>query len=208
MSFRGCLTIQAKAIYINTKENVMGSSLEKIRVLVSLMDEMTSDSIVIKEYHRAGIDDFEGGEIIFANATKAAHYNLNTREICGKTDAKLMLPEEAAKALKSDLWVLRNKKPLEDQRDTVTRKDGTVVILSVTKTLIKSSDNKVFYVCCIARDVTNHEKEHAASEDWKKYISENILIPLLALRHDFPNIGVGHELEMLVLNIQKKLTEK
>jgi PAS domain S-box-containing protein len=207
MLLRGCLTILAKAIYHAKETSMEKSSMWLLKITHAFMQN-TKDSIVIKKYKSIGNDKFEGGEIVYANLTKATHYLLDMDSICGYTDFDLMQPEDAQKALDSDLWVLRNQKSLEDQRDTVKRKDGSIAILSVTKTPWTFAGSNSMYVFCIARDITAREKAHSEAEDMRSFMLKEVLDRLLLLRDDFKNVGIGHELEMIVLNIQKKLIDK
>jgi PAS domain S-box-containing protein len=206
---RGCLTILAKAIYHAKEIDMGGNTMEKssmwLLMIMHAFMQNTKDSIVIKKYRPVGNNDFEGGIIVYASLNKANHYSLDMNSICGCSDFDLMQKEDAKKALESDLWVLRNQKSLEDQRDVVTRKDGSITILSVTKTPWHFSGSNSMYVFCIARDITAREKAHSEAEDMRSFMLKEVLDPLLLLRDDFKNVGIGHELEMIVLNIQKKL---
>ncbi len=110
----------------------MGRSMQELMIFNSFL-ENTSDSIVVKEYFANEQGEFIGGKIICASAVKARHYGLTMDTIRGHTDFDLMPHEQAEKALQDDLWVMKNRKPIEDIRETITHKDGEIVNVSVTK---------------------------------------------------------------------------
>ena len=127
--------------------------MQEILIFNAFM-EHTRDSIVIKEYFANERGEFTGGTIICASDTKARHYGLNMNTIRGCTDFDLLPREQAEKALQDDLWVMKNRKPIEDQRETITHKNGDIVKVSVTKFPWVLPSGEIVGVMCIARNIT------------------------------------------------------
>ena len=136
----------------------MGRSMQELLIFNSFL-ENTSDSIVIKEYFATEKGTFAGGKIICASAAKARHYGLNMDNIRGLTDFDLMPREQAEKALQDDLWVMENREPIEDIRETITHKNGEIVKVSVTKFPWILPGGEIVGVMCIARDITIREPD-------------------------------------------------
>jgi PAS domain S-box-containing protein len=130
----------------------MGRSMQELMIFNSFL-ENTSDSIVIKEYFATEDGKFTGGKIICTSAAKARHYGLTMDSIRGYTDFDLMPREQAEKALQDDLWVMNNRKPIEDIRETITHKDGEIVNVSVTKFPWILPGGEIVGVMCIARNI-------------------------------------------------------
>ena len=139
----------------------MGRSMQELMIFNSFL-ENTSDSIVIKEYFATEDGTFTGGKIVCASAAKARHYGLTMDSIRGYTDFDLMPREQADKALQDDLWVMENRKPIEDIRETITHKDGEIVNVSVTKFPWILPGGKIVGVMCIARNIDSGKKYQGA----------------------------------------------
>jgi PAS domain S-box-containing protein len=131
----------------------MGRSLQELMIFNAFLIN-TRDSIVVKEYFASEDGSFTGGNIICASAVKAQNYGLTMDSIRGLTDFDLMPREQAEKALQDDLWVMRNRKPIEDIRETITHKNGETVKVSVTKFPWILPGGGIVGVMCIARNIT------------------------------------------------------
>jgi hypothetical protein len=138
------------------QERHMGRAMQELMIFNSFLKN-TRDSIVIKEYFATEDGSFTGGNIICASAEKARHYDLTMDTIRGYTDFDLMPREQAEKALQDDLWVMKNRKPLEDIRETITHINGDIVYVSVTKFPWILPEGEIVGVMCIARNLSDKE---------------------------------------------------
>jgi PAS domain S-box-containing protein len=166
----------------NTGEDAMGRSMQEVLIFDAFMRH-TSDSIVIKEYFATERGGFTGGKIICASAAKAGHYGLTMDTIRGRTDFDLMPREQATRALQDDLWVMENRRPIEDLRETITHKNGEVVKVSVTKFPWILPGGEIVGVMCIARNITIREKARQQARDLMQFMSREVLKPLLPIYH-------------------------
>lgn len=130
----------------------MGRMMQELMMFYAFL-ENTSDSIVIKEYFATEDGTFTGGNIVCASAAKARNYGLTMEGIRGYTDFDLMPREQAEKALEDDLWVMKNRKTIQDIRETITHKNGEVVQVSVTKFPWILPGGEIVGVMCIARNI-------------------------------------------------------
>jgi PAS domain S-box-containing protein len=170
--------------------------------------EHTSDSIVIKEYFANERGEFTGGKIICASTTKARHYGLNMNTIRGYTDFDLLPREQAEKALLDDLWVMKNRKPIEDQHETITHKNGEIVKVSVTKFPWVLPSGEIVGVMCIARNITLREKAKQQTQDLAEFIRRQVLRPLLAIYHtNQENHKTVTALQPVIFQLLRKLKE-
>lgn len=160
----------------------MGRSLQEVLIFDAFLKN-TSDSIVIKEYFATDRGEFTGGNIICASSAKARHYDLNMDSIRGHTDFDLMPRDQAEKALQDDLWVMKNRKPIEDQRETITHKNGEIVKVSVTKFPWILPGGEIMGVMCIARNITIREKAKQQTRELMKFMRQEVLKPLLSVYH-------------------------
>jgi PAS domain S-box-containing protein len=185
----------------------MGRSMQEVLIFNAFM-EHTSASIVIKEYFANERGGFTGGKIICASATKARHYGLNMNTIRGYTDFDLLPREQAEKALQDDLWVMENRKPIEDQHETITHKNGEIVKVSVTKFPWVLPSGEIVGVMCIARNITLRERAKQQTQDLVEFVRRQVLRPLLAIYHAGPeNSKPGNVLQPVVLRLIRKLKE-
>ena len=127
----------------------MGQMLELIFHYAIL--EQTEDSIVIKEYRSDGHGGFIGGEIRCASLVKAKHHNLKVHEILGMTDFELLSEEQAQKALDDDLYVMKNRKSIQNIDEIITYTNGETVRKSTTKSPFILNGGDIFGVICISR---------------------------------------------------------
>jgi PAS domain S-box-containing protein len=168
----------------------------------------TSDSIVIKEYYATEEGGFTGGKIICASATKAGHYGLNMDTIRGRTDFDLMPREQAARAHRDDIWVMENRKPIEDQRETITHKNGEVVKISVTKFPWILPGGEIVGVMCIARNITIREQAKQQARDLMQFMQQEVLKPLLPVYHnELKSAESGNTLKRIISRVIRKLRE-
>jgi len=185
----------------------MGRSMQEVLIFNAFM-EHTSDSIVIKEYFANERGEFTGGKIICASATKARHYGLNMNTIRGYTDFDLLPREQAEKALQDDLWVMKNRKPIEDQHETITHKNGEIVKVSVTKFPWVLPSGEIVGVMCIARNITLREKAKQQTQDLAEFMRRQVLRPLLAACHPGrENPETGSALQPVIFRLIRKLKE-
>ena len=113
--------------------------------------EQTEDSIVIKEYRPDGCGGYAGGEIRCASLVKASHHNLKIHEIIGMTDFELLSEQQAQKALDDDLYVMRNRKSIQNIDEIITYPNGETVRKSTTKSPFILKGGEIFGVICISR---------------------------------------------------------
>ena len=185
----------------------MGRSMQEVLIFDAFMKH-TSDSIVIKEYFATEKGEFTGGKIICASATKAGHYGLTMDTIRGCTDFDLMPRDQAKKALLDDLWVMKNRKPIEDQRETITHKNGEIVKISVTKFPWILPGGEIVGVMCIARNITIREKAKQQARDLMQFMKREVLKPLLPMyQHELKYSTSGNAAKTIILRVIKKLTE-
>lgn len=185
----------------------MGRSMQEVLIFDAFMKH-TSDSIVIKEYFATERGEFTGGKIICASATKAGHYGLNMDTIRGYTDFDLMPREQAKKALEDDLWVMKNRKPIEDQRETITHKNGEIVKVSVTKFPWVLPGGEIVGVMCIARNITMREKAKQQARDLMQFMMQEVLKPLLPMYHNNLKYSEsGNVLKTIIFRIIRKHKE-
>jgi PAS domain S-box-containing protein len=189
------------------KEETMGRSMQEILIFNAFM-EHTSDSIVIKEYFANERGEFTGGKIICASATKARHYGLNMNTIRGCTDFDLLPRKQAEKALQDDLWVMKNRKPIEDQRETITHKNGEIVKVSVTKFPWVLPSGEIVGVMCIARNITIRERAKQQTQDLMEFMRRHVLKPLLPMyQNELDGSKTGNALKPVVSRLIRKLRE-
>ncbi|MDR3578624.1 MAG: PAS domain-containing protein [Oryzomonas sp.] len=185
----------------------MGRSMQEILIFNAFM-EHTRDSIVIKEYFANERGEFTGGKIICASSTKARHYGLNMSTIRGCTDFDLLPREQAEKALQDDLWVMKNRKPIEDQRETITHKNGEIVKVSVTKFPWVLPSGEIVGVMCIARNITIRERAKQQTQDLVVFMRRYVLKPLLPIyQNDLENRNTRNALKPVIFRLMKKLRE-
>lgn len=185
----------------------MGRSMQEVLIFNAFM-EHTSDSIVIKEYFANERGEFAGGKIICASATKARHYGLNMNTIRGCTDFDLLPREQAEKALQDDLWVMKNRKPIEDQHEIITHGNGEVVKVSVTKFPWILPSGEIVGVMCIARNITLRERAKQQTQELLEFMRRQVLRPLLAIHHaNLGYSGTDRVLHAVILRLIKKLKE-
>jgi PAS domain S-box-containing protein len=185
----------------------MGRSMQEVLIFDAFLKH-TRDSIVIKEYFATEKGEFTGGKIICASATKASHYGLNMDTIRGHTDFDLMPRDQAGKALQDDIWVMENRKPIEDQRETITHKNGEIVKISVTKFPWILPGGEIVGVMCIARDITIREKAKQQARDLMQFMMREVLKPLLPMYHnDLKYSNYGKVLKTIIYRVTRKLRE-
>lgn len=185
----------------------MGRSMQEVLIFNSFMKN-TSDSIVIKEYFATERGEYTGGKIICASATKARHYDLTMDTIRGYTDFDLMPHDQAEKALQDDLWVMHHRKPMEDQRETITHKNGEKVTVSVTKFPWILPSGEIVGVMCIARNITLRERARQQTRDLMAFMVQQVLKPLLQVyQTDVKYMQSGHVLKHIIVRLLKKVKE-
>jgi PAS domain S-box-containing protein len=185
----------------------MGRSMQEILIFNAFMKH-TRDSIVIKEYYATEQGEFTGGKIICASETKARHYGLNMDTIRGHTDFDLMPREQAAKAFKDDIWVMKNRRPIEDQHETITHKNGEIVKTSVTKFPWILPGGEIVGVMCIARNITIREQAKQQTRDLMQFMAREVLKPLLPIYHrELKYSDSGNVLKTVISRIIRKLGE-
>jgi PAS domain S-box-containing protein len=109
--------------------------------------------------------------------------------IRGCTDFDLLPHEQAEKALQDDIWVMKNRKPIEDQRETITHKNGEIVKVSVTKFPWILPSGEIVGVMCIARNITIRERAKQQAQDLMEFMRRQVLKPLLPIFQNDPGNG-------------------
>lgn len=185
----------------------MGRSMQEVLIFNAFMKH-TSDSIVIKEYFATDQGEFTGGKIICASATKAGHYGLNMDTIRGCTDFDLLPRDQAERAFQDDLWVMKNRTPIEDQRETITHKNGETIQVSVTKFPWILPGGEIVGVMCIARNITIRERARQQTRDLVKFMMRDVLKPLISMYDtDVKNSKSGNVLKNIISRLARKLRE-
>lgn len=185
----------------------MGRSMQEVLIFNAFMKH-TRDSIVIKEYFATERGGFTGGKIICASETKARHYGLNMDTIRGHTDFDLMPREQAARALKDDIWVMEHRKPIEDLRETITHRNGEIVTMSVTKFPWILPGGEIVGVMCISRNITIREKAKQHARDLMQFMSREVLKPLLPIyQHELKYTASGNTVKTVIARVMEKLRE-
>ena len=185
----------------------MGRSMQEVLIFNAFMKN-TSDSIVIKEYFATEKGEYTGGKIICASAAKARHYGLNMDTIRGCTDFDLMPRAQAKKALEDDLWVMKNRKPIEDIRETITHRNGEIVKVSVTKFPWILPGGEIVGVMCIARNISIRERAKQQAREVMQFMMQDVLRPLLTAYHtDLKYSEAGGVLKSIIARIQRKQRE-
>jgi PAS domain S-box-containing protein len=185
----------------------MGRSMQEVLIFDAFMRH-TSDSIVIKEYFATERGGFTGGKIICASATKAGHYGLTMDTIRGRTDFDLMPRGQATKAFQDDIWVMENRRPIEDQRETITHKNGEVVKISVTKFPWILPGGEIVGVMCIARNITIREQAKQQTRDLMQFMKQEVLQPLLPVyQNELKSTESGNVLRTVISRVLRKLRE-
>jgi PAS domain S-box-containing protein len=181
--------------------------MQEVLIFDAFMKQ-TSDSIVIKEYFATEQGEFTGGTIICASATKAGHYGLNMDTIRGHTDFDLMPFDQASKALQDDIWVMKNRRPIEDHRETITHKNGEIVKISVTKFPWILPGGEIVGVMCIARNITIREKAKQQARELMQFMMREVLKPLLVIYHtDLKYSDSGNVLKTIICRVTAKFRE-
>jgi PAS domain S-box-containing protein len=185
----------------------MGRSMQEVLIFDAFLKN-TRDSIVIKEYFATEQGEFTGGKIICASSTKARHYDLDMDTIRGCTDFDLMPREQAEKALQDDLWVMKNRRPIEDQRETITHKHGEIVKVSVTKFPWILPGGGIVGVMCIARNITIREKAKQQSRELMQFMMREVLKPLLPIyQNELKYTKSGTVIKNIIIRVIRKLKE-
>jgi hypothetical protein len=128
--------------------------------------------------------------------------------IRGHTDFELMPLEQAKKALQDDLWVMENRKPIEDQRETITHRNGEIVKVSVTKFPWILPGGEIVGIMCIARNITIREKAKQQARDLMQFMMLEVLHPLLPIYHnDLKDTRSGNVIKTIIYRIMRKLKE-
>ena len=185
----------------------MGRTMQEVLIFNAFMKD-TTDSIVIKEYFATESGEFTGGNIICASATKAGHYGYTMDTIRGHTDFDLMPHEQAKKALRDDLWVMKNRKPIEDQIETITHKNGEMVKVSVNKFPWILPGGEIVGVMCIARNISIRERAKQQSRNLMKFMMREVLKPLLSMYHsDLKYTKSGQVLKTIIIRVIRTLKD-
>ena len=185
----------------------MGRTMQELLIFNTFMKN-TRDSIVIKEYFPNEHGVFCGGKIVSASASKAEHYGLNMDTIRGYSDFDLLPLEQAEKAYKDDLWVMNNRKPIEDIRETITHKNGDLVKVSVTKFPWFLPSGEVVGVMCIARNITTRERAKQQTRELMEFLIREVLNPLLCMyRNDLKYSNADKILKNVIFRLARKLKE-
>lgn len=185
----------------------MGRSMQEVLIFDAFMRH-TSDSIVIKEYYATERGGFTGGKIICASAAKAGHYGLTRDSIRGLTDFDLMPRKQATKAFQDDIWVMENRRPIEDLRETITHKNGEVVTISVTKFPWILPGGEIVGVMCIARNITLREQAKQQARDLMQFMKQEVLKPLLPVyQNELQHTASGNVVRSIISRMFRKLRE-
>jgi hypothetical protein len=116
--------------------------------------------------------------------------------------------EQAEKALQDDLWVMRNRLPIKDIRETITHKNGEKVKVSVTKFPWILPGGEIVGVMCIARNISIRERAKQQFQDFMKFIIRDVLKPLLQIYHnDLKYTKSGNVLKAIIFRLIRKLRE-
>jgi len=103
---------------------------------------------------------------------------------------------------------MEHRKPIEDQRETITHKNGEVVKVSVTKFPWILPGGEIVGVMCIARNITIREQAKQHARDLLQFIRREVLQPLLPIyQNELKYTESGKTLKTIIFRVIKKLRE-
>src|SRR3989344_1015340 len=114
------------------------------QMLIEILQN-TEDSIYCKDLN---------GKFTLVSETKARNSGMTWEEMIGKTDFDFMLLEEAESAWLDDVAVMTTGIPIRDKVKEITRKDGSKVWVSESKTPRRDPEEKIIGMLGISRDIT------------------------------------------------------
>ncbi len=100
---------------------------------------------------------------------------------------------------------MKNRKPIEDIRETITHRNGDVVKVSVTKFPWILPGGEIVGVMCIARNITIRERAKQQARDVMQFMALEVLRPLLALyQKELRYTDSGNVLRSIIARIARK----
>lgn len=108
------------------------------------------DSIFVKDMD---------GRFVFVSETKARNSGVTWQDMIGKTDFDFLPKAEAQKSREDEICVMETGESIIDQEEKLTRPDGTIVWVSVSKSLWRDiASEEILGIIGIARDITEKKK--------------------------------------------------
>ena len=121
------------------------TSEERSHLLLSALSKNMPVSLSFKDL---------GGRFIWVSAEKAHNSQMTIEEIIGKTDFDLMVKEEAERSWADDCRVMTTRESISKKIETITRANGKIDYVSVTKTPWLNDQGDTLGVICIATDIS------------------------------------------------------
>ena len=127
------------------------ADLQQSKFLLESIADGLPDSIFAKDLN---------GNFLFVNAALAKSVGQDPKELFGKNNYSVFLPDEANKTLEKDFEIMRSGK-IETFEEQLTTPSGSFVFLT-TKGPMKDAHGKIVGLFGIARDITERKKEEEA----------------------------------------------
>jgi|SRR3989344_63395 len=141
------------------------------QMLIEILQN-TEDSIYCKDLN---------GKFTLVSETKARNSGMTWEEMIGKTDFDFMLLEEAESAWLDDVAVMTTGIPIRDKVKEITRKDGSKVWVSESKTPRRDPEEKIIGMLGISRDITRRVQIERHNINMLSTATHEIQQPLASL---------------------------
>lgn len=154
-------------------------SIADIIIIYALMD-CSEDSITAKYYDPDGNGGYGPGYYVRVSKIKALHHGLSRPQMRGKTDYDFLSQEEANKARKVDIEVMKTRKQHTVTEEKIVREGKTIYYTTTVIPLI-NPDNVVLGTLCIARDITKRVEAQLKAARLNRFLIRRIYNPLAAI---------------------------
>ncbi len=149
------------------------------------------------------------GRYEFINAQYLKIFGLQREQVIGKTDNELLPADTAESVRKNDIYVLKNKQPIEFE-ENIPQADGQLHIYTSEKFPLLDEHGEAYALCGISNDITDRKRHEEEMKRAQKMDSLGKLTGGVA--HDFNNIlniisGYAALLDMKVAEAQEDVRE-